>query len=126
MSTIPELQYYIGGIAMPAVDSQVDLIITINSKLNWSQHIYLYESRKLTLSATSSKSLFSGLTESCFLWLPNLRKHILLLERVQRRFIKWIPSITNLCYDDRFNYLELTALNKRRSRGDLIQISRIL
>lgn len=126
MSTIPELQYYIGGIAMPAVDSQVDLIITINSKLNWSQHIYLYESRKLTLSATSSKSLFSGLTESCFLWLPNLRKHILLLERVQRRFIKWIPSITNLCYDDRFTYLELTALNKRRSRGDLIQISRIL
>lgn len=43
--------------------------------------------------------------------LPNLRKDILLLlEQVQYRFTKSVPSVTSLSYDDRFNHLRLTTL----------------
>jgi len=43
-----------------------------------------------------------------------------LKESVQRRFTKFIPSVSHLPYSDRFEFLGLASLEYRRSIADLI------
>ena len=54
-------------------------------------------------------------------WSPYLKKDISIIERVQRRATKIVPSIKGLPYDKRLIALNLTSLETRRLRGDLIQ-----
>ena len=55
------------------------------------------------------------------LWAPYLRKDVLALERVQRRFTKMIPGMKSLLYEERLRILGLHSLEFRRMRGDLIE-----
>ena len=59
-------------------------------------------------------------------WSPNLIKDINKLERVQRRATKMIPSLRNLPYEERLKKLNMFSLQKRRLRGDLIEVFKIL
>ena len=59
-------------------------------------------------------------------WSPYLRKDISKLERVQRRATKLIPSIAHLTYQERLIQLNMTTLEKRRERGDMIKVFKIL
>ena len=59
-------------------------------------------------------------------WSPKLKKDIIKLERVQRRATKLIPSIANLTYEERLRRLNLTTLEDRRRRGDMIEVFKIL
>ena len=59
-------------------------------------------------------------------WSPQLRKDILKLEKVQRRATKLIPDIANLPYEVRLKRLNLTTLEDRRERGDMIEVFKIL
>ena len=59
-------------------------------------------------------------------WNPSLIKDIELLEQVQYRATKLIPEISHLPYHDRLKYLNLTTLELRRHRGDLIETFKIL
>ena len=54
-------------------------------------------------------------------WNPYLKKDISTLEKVQQRATKVSPAIKNLIYENRLQALKLTTLEKRRTRGDLIQ-----
>ena len=54
-------------------------------------------------------------------WNPYLIKDINTLEKVQQRATKISPAIKNLTYQNRLQVLKLTTLEKRRTRGDLIQ-----
>ena len=54
-------------------------------------------------------------------WSPHFRKDIDELEKVQRRMTKLVLEFT-----ERYNQLELTSLEKRRERGDLIETYKIL
>jgi ribonuclease P/MRP protein subunit RPP40 len=54
-------------------------------------------------------------------WNPYLKKDIALLEKVQLRATKISPSVKNLSYEKRLECLNLTTLQTRRLRGDLIQ-----
>ena len=59
-------------------------------------------------------------------WSPNLRKDILAIEGVQRRFTRLIPGMAGLSYEERLDRLGLYSLEFRRLRGDLIETYKIL
>ena len=67
-------------------------------------------------------------------WSPQLRKDIR-LEKVQRRATKMVPGLASMPYEDRPPYedsertpkkLNLTILEDRRHRGDMIDMFKIL
>ena len=59
-------------------------------------------------------------------WRPHLQNDIDLLERVQRRATKLVPKLKYKTYEERLSCLDLTSLETRRLRGDLIEVFKIL
>jgi len=57
---------------------------------------------------------------------PYLVKNIECLEKVQRRATKLVQGLKYKQYGDRLKLLGITSLQKRRIRGDLIQVFRIV
>ena len=51
-----------------------------------------------------------------------MRKDIDLLEKVQKRATRLMMKDTNLSYSERLKILNITTLETRRLRGDLIQV----
>ena len=59
-------------------------------------------------------------------WSPNYIKDHNLLERVQRRATKLIPTLRNLSYEERLKPLDMFTLHKQRIRKDMIEVFKIL
>ena len=59
-------------------------------------------------------------------WSPHQIGHIRLIEGVQQRFTRMIPELKSLPYEARLKRLNLTTLEIRRIRGDLIEVYTIL
>src|SRR6266536_3311624 len=57
---------------------------------------------------------------------PYLKKDIDLIERVQHWATKMIDGLKDLSYEQRLSRLNLTMLESRRLRGDLIEVFKIL
>ena len=55
-------------------------------------------------------------------WSPYYRMDIEFLERIQRKMTKMIHNIRNLSYEDRLRKLNLHSLERRRTRGDMIEV----
>ena len=75
--------------------------------------------------------LFKSLVRSILeygnvVWCPYLKKHINLLENIQRRFTKRIEGFGSLDYETRLQCLKLPSLEFRRIRGDMIEVFKIL
>ena len=49
-----------------------------------------------------------------------------MIENIQRRATKLIPGLSDLSYEDRLRRLKLPSLSYRRSRGDMIEIYKIM
>ena len=60
------------------------------------------------------------------IWSPHQKKHIRKLEHVQRAATKMTPELQDLPYEERLTRMELTTLEKRRERGDMITLFRLL
>ena len=56
----------------------------------------------------------------------NMSYYIDILERVQRRATKVIPTLRNISYEMRLKECGLTTLETRRLRGDQIEVFKIL
>ena len=77
------------------------------------------------------KTLYMGLirprVEYCVqAWSPHQRKDIEKIEKMQRRATKMIPELRQLSYEDRLVRLQLTTLEERRLRGDMIQTFKLV
>jgi len=59
-------------------------------------------------------------------WSPSLRNDIDCLENVQRRATKMVAGLKNLSYVQRLERLNLTTLEERRKRGDLVEMYKLL
>ena len=59
-------------------------------------------------------------------WAPHLKKNITGIENVQRRATKLIPGFKDMFYEERLKHLKLPTLAYRRTRGDMIEMFKIL
>ena len=83
------------------------------------------------MSRTFGRLFFNGFVrlhlEYCVhVWCPYLRKDIDSIEKVQHRATKLVKGLKNKSYEERLQALGITSLEKRRIRGDLIQVFRIV
>ena len=59
-------------------------------------------------------------------WSPHLAKDIQTGEKIQRSATKFVPSLKKFTYEDRLKKLDITSLEKRRIRDDLVETNKIL
>ena len=59
-------------------------------------------------------------------WRPYLKKNIDNIEKVQPRATKMIEDCKHLNYEDRLIQTGLTTLDERRTRGDLIEMFKMI
>ena len=60
-------------------------------------------------------------------WSPYLQRDIKLLEDVQERATKMVPELKGIKkYEDRLEKLKMTALQDRRTRGDMFEVYKIV
>ena len=60
-------------------------------------------------------------------WSPHYQKNVETLNRVQRRFTtRMLPGPDGVGYEERLNKLGLFSLERRRLRGDLIEVHKIM
>ena len=59
-------------------------------------------------------------------WRPYAKKDILKLEKVQKKITKMIEGYKKKTYEERINKLEITTLEDRFYRADMIQVYKIL
>ena len=99
------------------VNIQVQLAVRkANAMLAFMSRGLEYKSRDVLLRLY--KVLVRPHLEYCEqFWAPYLRKAVLALERVQRRFTRMIPGMKSLSYEERLRTLGLYLLEFRRMRG---------
>jgi ribonuclease P/MRP protein subunit RPP40 len=125
---------------MPETILERDLGVMISNDMKWEKHIETIvakANRKLGqikhsfthLDENSMKLLYTSLVRphlefAAPIWNPYFRKDIVKLENVQHRATR-IHGFKGVCYEDRLQKFELTTLETRRERGDMIQYYKI-
>ena len=138
----PSYEYSMNDEVLIDTEEERDLGVTIHKSLKPSCHIahcvkkanqmlgmirrsFHYKDRKTMLLLYKSM-VRPHLEYAVQAWCPNKISDIKLLEGVQRRFTKCIPELSKLPYEMRLKNLNLTTLETRRIRGDLIEVYRIM
>ena len=122
--------------------SERDLCVLFNSDLNFENHMnnvvnkvnsiiglirrkFTYMDKSLFL--TLYKSLIrSHLDYGNLVYFPVTKKYKQLIENAQRRATRLVPELRGLSYPERLRELNLSTLEYRRKRFDLIQVYKIV
>ena len=121
--------------------NEKDLGVNIDPLLNFDNHISTITKKARQMSGLIVKSithkskeimvpLFKSIVRQPMehahaVWNPYKKKHIKLLESIQRHFTRYIIGTKNLSYEERMKLLKLPSLEFRRLRGDLIEVFKI-
>ncbi|PJE77517.1 hypothetical protein CI610_03559 [invertebrate metagenome] len=140
-------KYYMEGsggerIQLEHVKNEKDIGVTIDEDLNFKTHIQLIVNKAnsivglirrsfVYLDELMFKMLFKALVRphleyAAIVWNPSKVKDIELIENVQRRATKLIPGFKNISYPERLQRLNLPTLQHRRTRGDMINVFKIV
>ena len=119
-----------------------DLGVTIDKKLCFNEHIAnitrkahqranlihrCFTSKNIDLLVKAFKTYVRPMLEyNSPVWSPSLKKDIILVESVQRRFTKRLPGLSIMTYHSRLKLLNLESLELRRLRSDLSLVYKIL
>ena len=127
---------------LKVVDHEKDLRVTMDVDLIFDKHISNKINKANGIVGLITRS-FIHLDEASFLRLykvlfrpylkyansvraPRFKRQVEVIENVQRRATKLIPSFKDLTYEERIRKLKLPTSKYRRLRGDLIEIFKIL
>lgn len=114
-----------------------DLGVHVDNKLHFDQHIEIQcgKANKILglirctfshIDKDNMIALFTSLIRPIIeyghvIYYPLYKKSALLLENLQRRATRMIPSLSNKTYESRLEELDLQSLYYRRDRGDMIE-----
>ena len=62
----------------------------------------------------------------CQIWKPYLKKDINALEKIQKKYTKMIDGCKNINYEKRLHKLNLTTVEERHKRLDMVQVYKVL
>ena len=137
-----ECEYSMNNDKLKVENSEKDLGILFTSNLNFDKHIssivnkanrvialirrkFTYMDKNLFL--TLYKALVrSTLDYGNIIFHPSTKKNKQMLENVQRRATRLVPELRDLSYIERLAELQLSTLEYRRKRFDLIQVFKIV
>ena len=138
----PRMGYTMGGQALESSKQEKDLGVLIEDNLK--------PSAQCAKAASKANQVLGQLLRGCTwrdpanltslykvyvrphleyanqIWSPYKVKDIESIENVQRRATKLVPSLRDLPYEDRLRKLDLPTLAYRRSRGDMIEVFKIM
>jgi len=119
-----------------------DLGVWIRDDLKWSEQCSKAASKAMsvlgiikrtfkTVDVNGFKILYNTYVrphmEYCAqVWSPYYKKDLEILEKVQRRATKMVYGLSGLSYEERMRKLDLSSLEQRRIRGDLIEAYKII
>ncbi|KAK4827385.1 hypothetical protein QYF61_017790 [Mycteria americana] len=122
----PKHKYRLGGEWIESSPEEKDLGALVDEKINKANRILGCINRSMTSRSREvilplCSALVRPHLEYCVqLWGPQHKKHVDLLEPVQRRATKMITGLEHLSYEEKLRELGLFNLEKRRLWGDLI------
>ena len=127
------------------VEQEKDLGIIFQQDLKFDQHVSMVMMvvNKANRVLGLIKRTFAYLDKNTFLclykslirshldygdtiWNPVLKRHIRMVENVQRRATRLLPELRHLSYSERLQELNLSTLLYRRKRADVIQVFKIM
>ena len=134
--------YTMRGINLEVTEAERDLGVLIDGSLKFRKQAAAAASKANQILAVIRRSfelldettvplLFKTLVRPHLefgnvVWGPFNRADQLLIERVQRRATRLVPTVRPLTYEQRLEALKLPSLFYRRRRGDMIQVYQLL